>query len=80
LQPHGKIEMRVLTSANVVKVQTQSNGQTGTLVQDGPGEFSATGNLPGIPFIARGWKINLEFIATTADGHKASVKVPVTLG
>jgi hypothetical protein len=80
LTPHGKIAMRVLTSPDVVKVITRSNGREGPLQQIGPGEFIANGSIPGIPFIAHGWKINIEFVATTADGRTTSVKVPVTLG
>lgn len=80
LTPHGKIAMRVLTSPDVVKVITRSNGREGPLQQIAPGEFIANGSIPGIPFIAHGWKINIEFVATTADGRTTSVKVPVTLG
>ncbi len=80
LTPHGKIAIRVLTSPNVVKVITRSNGRDGTLEQTAPGEFIGNGSIPGIPFIAHGWKVNIEFIAATADGRTTSVKVPVTLG
>ena len=80
LTPHGKIAIRVLTSPDVVKVITRSNGRDGSLQQIAPGEFTANGSIPGIPFIARGWKVNIEFVASTADGRTTSVKVPVTLG
>ncbi|HMD02385.1 MAG TPA: hypothetical protein VKG44_05410 [Candidatus Baltobacteraceae bacterium] len=79
LQAHGHIQMRVLTSPDVVKVISRSNGHEGTLTQAAPGEFLGSGNVPGIPFIAKGWKVNLEFIATNAEGKNVSVKVPVTL-
>lgn len=80
LTPHGKIAIRVLTSPDVVKVVTRSNGREGPLQQTAPGEFIGNGSIPGIPFIARGWKVNIEFVASTADGRTTSVKVPVTLG
>ncbi len=80
LTPHGKIAMRVLTTPNVVKVVTRSNGRDGVLQQTAPGEFVANGSIPGIPFLAHGWKVNIEFVASTADGRTTSVKVPVTLG
>ncbi len=80
LKPHGRIAIRVLTSPDVVKVITRSNGREGPLRQIGPGEFVANGSIPGIPFIARGWKVNIEFVATGAGGRQFSVKVPVTLG
>lgn len=80
LTPHGKIAIRVLTTPNVVKVITRSNGRDGVLEQSAPGEFIGNGSIPGIPFIAHGWKVNIEFIATTADGRTTSLKVPVTLG
>jgi hypothetical protein len=74
------IAIRVLTNAAVTRVESRSNGRSGVVPQVGPGEFIAVGKLPKIPFIARGWTINLEFIAYAADGRKTSVKVPVKLG
>jgi hypothetical protein len=37
-------------------------------------------NLPKIPFFARGFTVNLQFVAFAADGSKTSVTVPVKLG
>jgi hypothetical protein len=71
---HDQIAIRVVTSENVVKVTSSSNGRTGTITQVGPGEFEVAAKLPKVPFA---WNFTLLFVATTADGHSTSVKVPL---
>jgi len=72
----GVIAIRVITSAAVVKVTSSSNGHSGDLPQVGPGEFEAISKLPKLPFT---FSTTILFIATSADGRKASVKVPVKI-
>ena len=73
---HDLIAIRVVTSENVVKVTSSSNGRTGSITQVGPGEFEVAAKLPKVPF---SWNITLLFVATTADGHSTSVKVPLKI-
>jgi len=73
---HDLIAIRVVTSENVVKVTSSSNGRTGSLTQVGPGEFEVAAKLPKVPFP---WNVTLLFVATTADGHSTSVKVPLKI-
>jgi hypothetical protein len=80
LHSSGTIEIKVVTSANVVKVITRSNGRDGVLQLTGPGDFEAHSRLPKIPFIAAGVTTELEFVAYTADGKSVVVKVPVKIG
>ena len=75
-----RIAIRVLTNEVVTRVENHTNGRADAIPQTGPGEFIAVSKLPKIPFIARGMRINLEFVAYAADGRKTSVKVPVQLG
>jgi len=72
----GVIAIRVITSAAVVKVTSSSNGHSGDLPQVGPGEFEAISKLPKLPFT---FSTTILFVATSADGRKASVKVPVKI-
>ncbi len=76
----GPIRIRVETTADVVKVVSRSNGRDGVIPLVSPGTFEASSTLPKIPFIAAGMTLDLEFIATTADGRKSVVRVPVRLG
>jgi hypothetical protein len=80
LRAHGRIAMRVVTSPDVVSVVTRSKGHEGEVPRVGPGVFYAESSLPGVPFVARGMHLNLEFIATNADGKSTTVRVPVILG
>ena len=80
LRTHGRIAMRILTSPDVVSVVSRSKGHQGEVPRVGPGVFYAESTLPGVPFVARGMHLNLEFVATTADGKSTSVRVPVILG
>lgn len=79
LRSLGPIEIRVETNADVVKVVSRSNGRDGVVPFVSPGVFAASGRLPKIPFIAEGMSIDIQFIATTADGRKTTVGVPVQL-
>lgn len=75
----GPIDIRVETNPEVVKVVSRSNGRDGVVPLVSPGVFVADGRLPKIPFIAEGMSIDIEFIATTADGRKTIVGVPVQI-
>jgi len=75
----GPIDIRVETSPEVVKVVNHNNGHDDVVPLVAPGVFVATGRLPKLPFIAEGMTVDLQFIATTADGRKTSVSVPVRL-
>jgi len=75
----GVIEIKVVTSPDVVKLISRSNGRQGVLPAIAPGDFEAISRLPKIPFIAAGMTTLLEFVAFTADGKSVSVKVPVKL-
>lgn len=79
LVSHGPIAIRVVTSGNVVKLETNSNGQTGNVPKIRPGIFEAKSTLPAIPFIAAGVTTTLDFVATSASGKKVTVGVPVQL-
>jgi hypothetical protein len=79
LRSRGPIMIKVVTSQNVVKVVTRSNGHEGLVPAVAPGDFEANSTLPKIPFIAAGMTTLLEFVAFTADGKSVSVKVPVKL-
>ncbi len=79
LRSRGPIDIRVLTSPEVTKVVSRSNGQEGNVPRVGPGEFAAMSRLPVIPFIASGMTIKLQFVASTPDGHSTTVAVPVKL-
>jgi len=79
LVSHGPIQIRVVTSGNVVKLVTHSNGQTGTVPKVRAGDFEAKSKLPAIPFIASGITTTLEFEATSASGKTVTVGVPVSL-
>ncbi len=73
----GQINIKVATSHDVVRVVSRSNGREGILPLVAPGDFEATSTLPKIPFIAAGMTVEIEFIATTATGRSAIVRVPV---
>lgn len=73
----GQINIKVATSHDVVRVVSRSNGREGILPLIAPGDFEATSTLPKIPFIAAGMTVEIEFIATTATGRSAIVRVPV---
>jgi hypothetical protein len=79
LVSRGPIDMKVLTDPGTVKVTSGSGGRQGEIPRIAPGDFEATSTLPKIPFIAAGMTVQLQFIATGADGEKLTVKVPVTL-
>jgi hypothetical protein len=79
LRSRGPILIKVITSADVVKVVSKSNGREGILQPIGPGDFEANSQLPKIPFIAAGMTATLEFVAVNGDGKSVSVKVPVKL-
>lgn len=79
LHGSGLILIKVVTSPDVVKVITRSNGREGVIQEAAPGDFEANSRLPKIPFIAAGMTTLLEFVALTADGKSVSVKVPVKL-
>ena len=75
----GPIAIRVLTSANVVKVTTSSNGREGVVPKIATGDFEAKNKLPKLPFVASGITTTIDFVATTAAGKKVTVGVPVAL-
>ncbi len=79
LHSGGPILIKVVTSPDVVKVISRSNGREGVLQAVAPGDFEASSKLPKIPFIAAGMTTLLEFVASNADGKTVSVKVPVTI-
>jgi len=79
LRSRGTIDMRIVTNSAVSKVVSRGNGREGIVPQAGPGEFIAHGNLPSIPFIASGWTVKLQFIASAPDGRSTTVTVPVRL-
>ena len=79
LKAQGDIDIRVLTSPDVVKVVSRSGGHSGEVHKVGDGEFVAAGKLPKLPFFVGGVSFNLEFIASTGDGRSTSVTVPVKL-
>ncbi len=79
LRSHGPIAIRVLTSANVVKVVTQSSGHNGSIPRVGNGDFETKSTLPALPFIASGITTTIDFVATTAAGKTVTVGVPVAL-
>ena len=76
----GTIAIRVLTNDVVTRVENHTNGRADVIPQTGPGEFIAVSKLPKLPFFARGFGVDLEFVAYAADGTKTSVKVPVKIG
>jgi hypothetical protein len=80
LRGGGRIAIKVVTSPDVVKVITRSNGREGAIPETAPGDFETGSRLPKIPFIAAGITTFLEFVAFTADGKSVSVRVPVKLG
>ncbi len=79
LRSHGPIAIRVLTSANVVKVVTQSSGHNGSIPRIANGDFETKSTLPALPFIASGITTTIDFVATTAAGKTVTVGVPVAL-
>ena len=79
LRSLGPIAIRVETTPGVVKVVSRSNGREGNVPQVSPGVFVANSRLPKLPFIASGIKFTIDFVATSGDGRKVVVKVPVEL-
>jgi len=79
LRSEGPILIKVDTNEAVVKVVSRSNGHEGGLPRVRSGEFEAVGKVPKLPAIAHGMTVDLEFIATSADGRKTSVRVPIKL-
>jgi hypothetical protein len=76
----GPIDIKVMTdTGTTVKVTSKSNGREGVIPMVGPGDYEAYSTLPKIPFIAAGMTVKLEFIATSAEGRKVSVQIPVEL-
>jgi len=72
----GLIAIRVVTSTNVVKVTSSSNGRSGDLPQVGPGEFEVMSKIPKLGFT---FSTTVQFVATSADGRTTSVKIPVRI-
>lgn len=79
LHSQGPIDIRVVTSGNVVKVTSSSNGRAGTVAQIGPGDFQAHSKLPKLPRIVTGITTTLDFTAVSATGKKVTVGVPIQL-
>ncbi len=79
LRSLGPIDIRVIASANVVKVTSSSNGHAGTVPNVAPGDFEAASKLPKLPIIASGITTTLEFTALSASGKKVTVRVPIVL-
>jgi hypothetical protein len=79
LHSSGPIMIKVVTSPDVVKVISRSNGREGAIPELAPGDFETSSKLPKIPFIAAGMTTLLEFVASTAEGKTVSVKVPVKI-
>ncbi len=79
LHSQGPIDIRVITSANVVKVTSSSNGQAGSVAEIGPGDFQAHSKLPKLPRIVTGITTTLDFTAVSPTGKKVTVGVPIQL-
>lgn len=75
---HDEIQMRVLTTTNVVKVTNHELGHGGTLRRLSPGVFSGEGRVAGVPFFLKGMHVNMHFTATTESGTKVTATAPVT--
>ncbi len=79
LHSGGTIRIKVVTTPDVVKVVSRGGGRGGPIAEIAPGDFEASGALPVIPLIAQGATVNLQFVATGADGKSVTVTVPVRL-
>ncbi len=79
LHSGGTIRIKVVTTPDVVKVVSRGGGRGGPIAEIAPGDFEASGPLPVIPLIAQGATVNLQFVATGADGKSVTVTVPVRL-
>ncbi len=79
LHSQGPIDIRVITSANVVKVTSSSNGRAGLVSEIGPGDFQAHSKLPKLPRIVTGITTTLDFTAVSPTGKKITVGVPIQL-
>lgn len=79
LHSEGPIDIRVVTSGNVVKVTSSSNGRAGTVAEISPGDFQAHSKLPKLPRIVTGITTTLDFTAVSATGKKVTVGVPIQL-
>jgi hypothetical protein len=75
---HDQIRMKVITSANVVKVTNHEIGHGGTLRKQSPGIFVAAGRVSGVPFFLKGMHVDMHYTATTANGETTTVTAPVT--
>ncbi len=79
LKSLGPIDIKVTTSADVVRVFTHSNGHDGDIPMIAAGDFEAIGKLPKLPFIASGVSTVIDFVAVGQSGKRVTVPVPVLL-
>lgn len=68
----------VETTSNVASVEARIAGWSMSLPRTRIGHFEASGQLPDLPFFAKG-TYKLEVIARNADGVKAERDIPITL-
>lgn len=68
----------VETTSNVASVEARIAGWSMSLPRTRIGHFEASGQLPDLPFFAKG-TYKLEVIARNSDGVKAERDIPITL-
>jgi hypothetical protein len=77
-QSHDEIQMKVLTSSDVVKVTNHELGHGGILRKISDGVFAGSGRVTGIPFFLKRMHVDMHYTATTASGETTTVTAPVT--
>ena len=76
----GPLNVRVLTSPNVVGVEARALGRFIAIPQSSPGLFSLSYILPGgVPFWLLNRNYDIVIAAATADGRQTSVSFPMVL-
>jgi hypothetical protein len=76
----GSLNVRVLTSTNVVGVEARALGRFIAIPQNGPGLFSLAYTMPGgIPFWLLNRNYDIVIAAATADGRQVSVSFRMLL-
>jgi hypothetical protein len=76
----GSLNVRVLTSPNVVGVEARALGRFIAIPQSGPGLFSLAYTMPGgIPFWLLNRNYDIVIAAATADGRQVSVSFRMLL-
>ena len=77
LRSRGPIQIKVVTTPDVVKVTSGGGGRSGVIPRIATGDFETSSTLPPIPFLARGVSVDLLFTATNVSGKTFTVDVPV---